>query len=59
MLIVFTGCSAVVAEEDLIVGKWVSTAGFKDEKPEGESNCSNIVNYSLEFKDKTVLFQTF
>lgn len=49
MFIVFTDCSTVVTEEDLIGGKWVSTAEFDGRDAVGESGCHPF-DKEIEFK---------
>lgn len=38
-LLILIGCEEEMAEEDLIGGNWIATAGFQDEDAVGETNC--------------------
>lgn len=51
-LILFTliGCTSKIAEEDLIGGYWIGTAGYKDGKPEGKPYCTPF-SEGIEFKN--------
>jgi len=50
-VIITTGRSKQITEEDLIGGKWRATAGFKDEKAQGDPLCPDY-DKGLEFMVK-------
>ncbi|HLR51454.1 MAG TPA: hypothetical protein VK072_01080 [Candidatus Avamphibacillus sp.] len=50
IFLTFIGCSPKIAEEDLVGGYWIGTAGYKDGKPEGTPYCFPFEE-GIEFKD--------
>ncbi|GAB3808499.1 hypothetical protein [Virgibacillus kimchii] len=56
LILLFTvGCDETVAEEDIIDGKWIATAGFEDGEVIGEASCSPF-QYGIEFIDQDTVY---
>ena len=55
LVLILTGCSDKITEEDLIGGKWSATAGFENEEANGEPICGNYA-HGLKFIDKKTVY---
>lgn len=54
-IIFLTGCSKDVTEDYLIGGNWVGTAGYEDEKIEGDPYC-DLFDEGIEFKNENIVY---
>lgn len=52
ILLILTGCTSKVSEEDLIGDTWKATAGYEDGEKKGEPDCY----HGMEFKDEEIVY---